>query len=216
MFIKTLSAGMRYLTFEFFCWVRHVDDGGVSIGVHTLYRTLTVQLGFGRGILKYRRQLREDILACHQANSLHFFSFWGWFCKKWGICNTNYINTRVKQPGLIYWIAIKGFFLSQHKNFLLKHVLENVVYTMAAILSRPQCDIINTRRLYRWQTDIRTIFNSWWPGDAIWWLRSGSTLVQVMACCMTAASHYLNQCWLITSKVQWHSNFTRETTAINH
>ena len=32
--------------------------------------------------------------------------------------------------------------------------------------------------------------------DAIWWHRSGATLTQVMACCMTAPSHYLNQYWL--------------------
>ena len=39
-----------------------------------------------------------------------------------------------------------------------------------------------------------------------------------MACCLTAPSHYLNQCWLI-SKVEWRSSkgkFTRDTSAINH
>ena len=46
--------------------------------------------------------------------------------------------------------------------------------------------------------------NSLWPSDAIWVHLSGSTLAQVMACCLTAPSHYLNQCWLIFSKVQWH------------
>ena len=53
--------------------------------------------------------------------------------------------------------------------------------------------------------------NSLWPSDAIWWHRSGSTLAQVMACCLTAPSHYLNQCWLIMNGVLWHSpktNFT--------
>ena len=30
-------------------------------------------------------------------------------------------------------------------------------------------------------------------------------LVQVMACCLAAPSHNLNQCWLIISKVLWHS-----------
>ena len=35
--------------------------------------------------------------------------------------------------------------------------------------------------------------------------RSGSTLAQVMACCLTAPSHYLNQCWLIIHGVLWHS-----------
>ena len=53
--------------------------------------------------------------------------------------------------------------------------------------------------------------NSFWPSDTIWCHRSGSTLAQVMAWCLTAASHYLNQYWLIISEVLWHSpknNFT--------
>ena len=61
--------------------------------------------------------------------------------------------------------------------------------------------------------------NSLWPSDAIWWQRTGSTLVQVMACCLTAPSHYLNQCWLSICMVQWHSyevSFTRDTSAIDH
>ena len=41
------------------------------------------------------------------------------------------------------------------------------------------------------------LFNSSKPSDAIWRHRSGSTLGQVMACCLTAPSHYLNQCWEI-------------------
>ena len=32
-----------------------------------------------------------------------------------------------------------------------------------------------------------------------------STLAQVMACCLTAPSHHLNQCWPIISEVKWHS-----------
>ena len=35
--------------------------------------------------------------------------------------------------------------------------------------------------------------------------RAGSTLVQVIACCLTAPSHYLNQCWLIMSEVLQHT-----------
>ena len=64
------------------------------------------------------------------------------------------------------------------------------------------------------------LFNSLWPGDPIWRHGTRSTLAQVMACCLTAPSHYLNhQCWLIISKIQWHSsecNFTRDTSAIGH
>ena len=62
-------------------------------------------------------------------------------------------------------------------------------------------------------------FKSLWSNDAIWCHGSGSALAQVMACCLTAPSHYLSHCWLIISKVQWNSsevNFTRCTSVINH
>ena len=61
--------------------------------------------------------------------------------------------------------------------------------------------------------------NSLWPSDAIWRQKTGSTLAQVMACCLTAPSHYLNQYWLIITKVQWHSSdssFTTNASAISH
>ena len=55
--------------------------------------------------------------------------------------------------------------------------------------------------------------------DATWQHRSGSILALVMACCLTAPSHYLNQCWLIICNVQWLSPegiFTRDTSATNY
>ena len=67
--------------------------------------------------------------------------------------------------------------------------------------------------------NITMAIHSLWPSDAIWRQRSRSTLAQIMACCLTAPSHYLNQCWLIISEVQRHSsedNFTIDTSAINH
>ena len=60
-------------------------------------------------------------------------------------------------------------------------------------------------------------FNSLLPSDATWWDRSGSTFTLVMACCLMAPSHYLNQFWLIISKVLWHSSkghFTENTQGI--
>ena len=45
------------------------------------------------------------------------------------------------------------------------------------------------------------------------------TLIHVMACCLMAPSRYLNQCWLIINKVQWHSsegNFAKDISATNH
>ena len=61
--------------------------------------------------------------------------------------------------------------------------------------------------------------NSLWPSYATWRHWSGMTLDQVMACCLMAPSHYLNQCWVIISKIQWYSskgNFTRDTSTTNH
>ena len=63
-----------------------------------------------------------------------------------------------------------------------------------------------------------TSFNSLWPSDTIWRHRTWSTLAQVMACCLSAPGHYLNQCWLIISKIQSYSSwyhFTKDTSAIN-
>ena len=62
--------------------------------------------------------------------------------------------------------------------------------------------------------NIKEHFTSLWPSDSIWRHKSGSTLAQVMASCLMAPSHYLNQCSLIIDKVLWGScedNFTRDT-----
>ena len=70
----------------------------------------------------------------------------------------------------------------------------------------------------RWATS--HYFNSLRPSDTtIWRHRSRSTLAQVMTCCLTAPSHYLNQCWLIISKVLQHSpegNFAGNAPDIYH
>ena len=54
---------------------------------------------------------------------------------------------------------------------------------------------------------------SLWPSDTIWHHRNGSTLGQVMAYCLTAPSHNLTQCWLISNEAFPHlpeGNFTRK------
>ena len=40
---------------------------------------------------------------------------------------------------------------------------------------------------------VKSWVNSLWPRDTIWWQGYGSTLVQEMAWCLTAPSHYLVQ-----------------------
>ena len=47
---------------------------------------------------------------------------------------------------------------------------------------------------------VKHLINSLRPSDAIWHHRSGSTWAQVMAGCLMASSHNLNQCWFLISK----------------
>ena len=56
------------------------------------------------------------------------------------------------------------------------------------------------------QLTIPTAIKSLRPSDDTWQHWSWTTLAQVMACCLTAPSHYLNQCWLIIRGVLWHSS----------
>ena len=54
--------------------------------------------------------------------------------------------------------------------------------------------------------------------DAMRLHRPGSTLAQIMAWCLRASSHYLNQCWQIISQVLWYSseyNFPHEMLKIS-
>ena len=53
--------------------------------------------------------------------------------------------------------------------------------------------------------------NSTWPNADIWWHKSESILAQVMACCLMAPSHYLNQCWFL--KFHLKGNFTTSAQA---
>ena len=86
-------------------------------------------------------------------------------------------------------------------------------------LVRFVCDVVGNIRSDSYHSYFYFAFNSWWPSDTIWRHKSGSTLAQVMAYCLTTPRHYLNQCWLIISQVQWHSsgcNFTRDTSITSH
>ena len=47
-------------------------------------------------------------------------------------------------------------------------------------------------------------------GDIDTW----SVLAQVMACCLTAPSHYLNQCWQLSSEVLWNSPKGKFTVSV--
>ena len=67
------------------------------------------------------------------------------------------------------------------------------------------CTYANGLDLIPCKTIVYANINSMRLCDTIWQHKSGSTLAQVMACCMTALSHYLSQCWILISVDLWHS-----------
>ena len=97
---------------------------------------------------------------------------------------------------LLIWILRTNFSEIHTFSFKIMHLKMFVKW-------RPFCLGLNVLSLF---ADYLITFlclrlNSLRPSGAIWQYRSESTLAQVMACCLTAPSHYLNQCWLIISKV---------------
>ena len=69
----------------------------------------------------------------------------------------------------------------------------NIFFHKNMLEWQPFCLGINVLVLYMY-------FNSLGPSDAIWQQRSESPLAQVMACCLMAPSHYLNQYCLSSVK----------------
>ena len=66
----------------------------------------------------------------------------------------------------------------KNRNFIQENTFRNVICKVSTILFWLQ------------------YVNSLWLSDTKWCQRSWSTLAHVMACCLMAPSHYLNQCWL--------------------
>ena len=58
-----------------------------------------------------------------------------------------------------------------------------------------------------------SLLNLIWLSDAKWCRRSWSTFAEILDCCLTAPSHYINQCWQLINELLWHSSlelFCRE------
>ena len=138
--------------------------------------------------------------------------------------NTNHSSINIYSR-FDYKTSLFFFKINRKKLWVRQGTCFRIIYYRIAILfsnSRAcPCENLTPKmshsRISRWYTWL--IVNSWWPTDDIWQHKSGSTLVQVMACCLTAPSLSLYQCWLIINYVQRHSsddNFTCNTSVINH
>ena len=134
--------------------------------------------------------------------SLVDLTHWGrdkWPPFRWRIFQMHFLNENV-------WISI---IISL--NYLPTYSINNIVAVVQIMAwcwpdGKPLSRTIMVSLLTQICVTRSQWVNSLGPSDAIWRWRSWSKLVQVMACCLAAPSHYLNQCWLITSKVLWHSS----------
>ena len=93
------------------------------------------------------------------------------------------------------------------KLFINEHASENIVCEMAAILSRGRwvefC-------MAQWLTfcsarPTSLAINPLWPSEVMYRYRSGTASTKIIAFCLTAPSHYLNQCQLIIVGILCHS-----------
>ena len=103
----------------------------------------------------------------------------------------------------ITWLLYFNKFILETSKQIQLYVMEDV--GRVACLTHCSGNFNNylTSHWIRWEyllVNSQVLVDSLWPSDTIWRHKYGSTLAQVMACCLTAPSHYLNQCWLIISK----------------
>ena len=82
-----------------------------------------------------------------------------------------------------------------------------VTTTSELIISKQERahEMSNAMLKYGFTSLTRTHTCMWEYATFTWQEGSRSILAQVMACCLTAPSHYLNQYWLMVSEVFWHS-----------
>ena len=160
----------------------------------SLHEAMVYQFSEAQLIMAFLRHMQtymyHRMARCLMAPSHYLNPFWLIICE-------------------VLWLSHEGNFTWNVQDAYPWHECEYYLFMNTATCSRGQWN--------KYAATSRCV-NSLCPGDAIWRQRSGSTLAQVMACCLTAPSHYLNQCWLIINEVQRHSpvrNFMRDVPTIN-
>ena len=98
-------------------------------------------------------------------------------------------------------IEVKAYILEHHCSKIwlwVSVIIKSVILIMKTAMMTK--DLVTSLLQYE-PENVKHYIKSLWPSDILWRQRSGSTLAQAMACCLTAPSHYLSQCWLIISDI---------------
>ena len=201
----------------------YVSAGSVTLTIHRLIAEISWKIFLSI----FHSQWSDQVTNLHTAGQLHRYGF----CKHW--TNPSIISyTRVAwiiilfgswaHKKLVKWVldlmdntagfemsifgmSSYGWILKKRFNVQCdKWGLNNMAAQYQATFSGAS---LKKKTFSFWFTSYQLCpVNSLRPSDAIWRHGTGSTLAQVMACCLAAPSHYLNQCWLIISRVLWHSS----------
>ena len=115
-------------------------------------------------------------------------------------------------------IGIPTLKVRRHHDFLVFAMESPIPGRKVFKLRQPYGELGSVDCVFIWHLFRTNAFlNLLGPSGTIWWHRSRPTLAWITGCCLPAPSHYLNQCWLIINKDQWHSsegNVTKDTSAI--
>ena len=175
--MPSLSGILGYLSFGYITWWRHqMETFSALLALFAGNSPVTVEFSAQRPVTR-----RFDVFFGLCPNKRLSKQSWGWWFETlsrplWRL------NIRLSKQSRIHW-EWPHFSYCKFSRICLKIFL---IFGYQHVMKF--CHI-----------------NSLWPSDAVWRQRSGSTFAQVMACCLTAPSHYLYQWWLIISEVQRHS-----------
>ena len=116
------------------------------------------------------------------------------FCVSWSWRGSGHTTKETHQSWCIVGMWGSTMLL---KYYIINLIWFNFIYETCHAINEIMIHSIHICKGKWVQTGICCLVNSVWPSDTIWRQRSGSTLAQVMDCCLTAPSHYLNQYWLM-------------------
>ena len=138
-----------------------------------------------------------------QIHSFDWFSFFeggggGKFCFVIFLWTLIMLYPQRKEYSYVVWLKIPRIpYQLQKSKHIYGHTGSCSSRSCASFLKLciPIFNVKTTKHLAIPQYGEVLTFNLFWSSGAIWWHRSRSTLAQLMACWLTAPSHYLNQCW---------------------
>ena len=165
-----------------------------------------------------RNLLTVHTLFCFSTNKFYQYisGKLHWIARNYTINQTKQCTTKVCTHLMGYIVLWTLYMvigqLSSSQIFMLRNQFVKCVYIFAAQYKQ----VLFNLQIITWISNVSKInINSLWPSNAIRRRIRWSTLVQVIVCCLTSPSWYLNECcfiikWILGNKPQlnWIYSFS--------